>query len=64
LKDLYAYYVAANNGGFTPAATPDGYKTFSQLKVSELHLYEYAGTCCTTYGDQGHMFKLKGLNSV
>jgi hypothetical protein len=21
LKELYAYYVAANNGGFTPAAT-------------------------------------------
>jgi DNA polymerase-3 subunit epsilon len=38
---------------------PDGYKTFSQLKVSELHLFEYAGTCCTTYGDQGHIFKPK-----
>jgi len=43
---------------------PDGYKTFSQLKVSELHLFEYAGTCCTTYGDQGHVFKPKKASLV
>ncbi|WP_419237938.1 hypothetical protein ACN08P_11295 [Photobacterium leiognathi subsp. mandapamensis] len=44
---------------FGQSNRPRGYKTMSQLKVTELHLYEFAGTCCSTYGDLGYLFKPK-----
>lgn len=38
---------------------PSGYKTLSQLKLGELSGYEFAGECCSTYGDKGYLFRPK-----
>ena len=35
---------------------PLGCKTLSQLNKSEFELYEFAGTCCDTYGGRGYLF--------
>lgn len=40
---------------------PDGYKTLSQLKISELDKFEFAGECCSSYGDRGYLFKPKAI---
>ncbi|HHG3274306.1 TPA: exonuclease domain-containing protein [Vibrio parahaemolyticus] len=36
---------------------PEGFKTLSQLRKRDLKKYEFAGTCCNTYGDRGYLFK-------
>jgi hypothetical protein len=38
---------------------PDGYKTTSQLKVSDLGRFEFAGHCIDSYGNNGYLFKPK-----
>lgn len=42
---------------FGAGLRPKGYKTLSQLKMSDLNQYEFAGMCCDTYGNRGHLFK-------
>ena len=44
---------------FGQAWRPDGYKTLSQLTKRDLKKFEFAGTCCSTYGDRGYLFKPK-----
>ena len=39
---------------------PDGFKTMSQLNKRDLATFEFAGTCCNTFGDRGFLFKPKG----
>lgn len=48
---------------FGQAWRPDGYKTLSQLTKRDLSKYEFAGTCCNTYGDRGYLFKPKEFTS-
>ena len=36
---------------------PAGYITLSRLPLKDADKYEYAGTCCSSFGDQGHLFK-------
>lgn len=38
---------------------PDGYKTLSQLTKRDLNRFEFAGVCCSTFGDSGYLFKPK-----
>jgi len=38
---------------------PDGYKTFTQLNLRDLPHFKYAGTCCNSKGELGHIFKPK-----
>ena len=42
---------------------PEGYKTTSQLKVSELGKFEFAGHCIDSYGNNGYLFKPKTTDS-
>lgn len=35
---------------------PDGAKTMSELKISELNDYEFIGTCSNTFGGKGYLF--------
>ena len=44
---------------FGQSNRPDGYITLSKLPLKDADKYEYAGTCCSTYGDKGHLFKPK-----
>lgn len=36
---------------------PKGYITYSKLKMSDYGKYEFAGGCCSAYGDRGWLFK-------
>lgn len=38
---------------------PEGYKTYSQLNLRDLKHFKYAGTCCNSKGEMGHLFKPK-----
>ncbi len=38
---------------------PSGYKTLSQLRKRDIKHYEFAGTCCSSFGDRGYLFKPK-----
>ena len=38
---------------------PEGYITLSKLPLKDADKYEYAGTCCSSFGDKGHLFKPK-----
>jgi len=38
---------------------PEGFKTYSQLNLSDLNYFKYAGTCCNSKGELGHIFKPK-----
>ncbi|ENH0547913.1 hypothetical protein ABVS18_004578 [Vibrio parahaemolyticus] len=38
---------------------PDGYKTASKIRKKDIDNYEYAGTCCDTYGKLGLIFRPK-----
>ncbi|WP_413113396.1 exonuclease domain-containing protein [Thaumasiovibrio sp. DFM-14] len=44
---------------FGQANRPEGCKTLSKLRVMDLDNYEYAGQCCDTYGNAGHLFMPK-----
>ncbi len=48
-SDKYPYFGQVNR--------PEGYKTLSQLTMSELDKYEYAGQCCSYFGDPGYLFR-------
>jgi len=41
---------------------PEGYKTYSQLNLSDLKHFKFAGTCCNSKGELGHIFKPKSIN--
>lgn len=41
------------------AYRPDGFKTLSQLTKRDLSKFEFAGTCCSSFGDRGYLFKPK-----
>lgn len=52
----------ADNGEYTDFGQgwrPTGYKTLSQLRKRDLKHYEFAGTCCSSFGDRGYLFKPK-----
>lgn len=40
---------------------PEGYKTYSQLNLRDLKHFKYAGTCCNSKGELGHLFKPKNV---
>lgn len=44
---------------FGMGGRPDGYKTMSELRKRDLSQFEFAGTCCDTYGNKGYVFKPK-----
>lgn len=44
---------------FGQSVRPRGYKTLSQLRKRDLDKYEFAGTCCSSFGDKGYLFKPK-----
>lgn len=52
----------ADSGDYTDYGQgwrPAGYKTLSQLRKRDLKHYEFAGTCCSSFGDRGYLFKPK-----
>lgn len=44
---------------FGQSNRPDGYITLSKLPLKNADKFEYAGTCCNSFGDKGHLFKPK-----
>lgn len=42
---------------FGQVSRPDGYRTLSSIALKEMHKYEFAGTCCNTFGGTGFLFK-------
>lgn len=44
---------------FGQSNRPSGYITLSKLPLKNTDKFEYAGTCCDSYGNKGHLFKPK-----
>ena len=44
---------------FGQSNRPDGYITLSKLPLKDTDKFEYAGVCCDSYGNKGHLFKPK-----
>lgn len=62
LKEKKLALVPEDTSGFPDfgqAWRPAGYKTLSQLTKRDISKFEFAGTCCSTYGDKGYLFKPK-----
>ncbi len=62
LKELKLSLIPNDKIGFPyfgQTNRPKGYKTLSQLRKRDLDSYEFAGTCCSSFGDMGYLFKPK-----
>ena len=44
---------------FGQSIRPVGYKVASRIRKKDIDNYEYAGTCCDTYGNLGLIFRPK-----
>ena len=43
---------------------PKGYKTLSQLLKRDIKYYEFAGTCCNSFGDRDFLFRAKEISII